>query len=580
MIGAVRGGTLGRVLPWGTLAMVVLGLGLRTINWLGDTSFWLDEANLAENLLNSGIRDLLTEPLRWAQVAPGGFLLAEALAARLLGTGEIALRLLPFLGSVLALLTFWVLVRRLLNEAGTFVAVGAMALNPLLISLGGALKQYSTDVAVAVLLLCVAVLLMEEGPWRPVPGVGEGGDGGGNGGNGGPARTARSRRWYWTAISAGSLGFISIPSILVAVPALLALAWRDRVQGPLEVGWWKERGLPMAIWGGLATIFAFREKAILNAGWGDFMREFWTARGSFLPPFLEEPFGLLEMLRAGLFRGLLFQPYIIGAGPYGILVDTRVTTYGLFFLVLLGAGSLGWLKRGKVAQWCLLLCGPLLLTVLFSRLRLYPLDPRTVAFLLPFSFLLLGLGTDAVTRLWLLRGTIQKVIFSFILLLPFLKVAWDNPPPFHIAPDRELIGELAIRRLPSEPVYGFWNSEAILAFYGERFGVQGRVKAASEMRLTTNLEEVREFRGQPGVWLVFPNRQGDEKDVFLCLLRIVGEETESVVLQIKEHTVPVSIHRFDFSNDGHWEKEGVESIFSGSVGSSGLWSGCEAGAST
>lgn len=542
-------------------ATVLVGIGLRLVQWLGNTSFWLDEANLAENLVNSGMAELLKDPLRWAQMAPVGFLFLEGIAARLLGPGEMALRFLPFWGSVVAVVAFWIVARRLLNDAGVLVAVGAMALNPLLISLAGVLKHYSTDVTTIVLLLLAVTILLKEKSW---------GDGGM-----GPEDPASKYRWYWIGCGAGLLGFLSIPSILVAGPALLALAWRDRVHGPVDLGWWRTRGLPLVIWGSLSSLAALRERLILSRGWGPFMAEYWADMGAFLPPFLQEPLALLEVLRAGLFRDLLFQPYIIGGLTHGVLVDTRVTTYGLFLLGILGALGLALYGRKNRFGWCILFWGPFALAVALARLGHYPLDPRTVVFLLPLAFLFFGQGVDLIAKGKWLRGPKQRVVLAAMFLLPFVRVAAGHPPPFHVAPVRELVAELAQRRAPHEPVYGFWDSGAILKYYGDRFGLSEGVKPASQRNLLTNFDEISEFRGQESVWVLFPNPQGAEKDVFLCLLKTIGEETETAFFQASEWWLPLSLHRFDLSDERRWDEVDLEKFVSGSGQPPHDWPGCE-----
>ena len=89
-----------------TLIVVVAGLLWRTVRYALAFPLWGDEAFVAVNFLT---RDLLglTRPLEYFQIAPPGFLLAEWLAVRAFGTGERALRLVPYLAGVASLLLFW-----------------------------------------------------------------------------------------------------------------------------------------------------------------------------------------------------------------------------------------------------------------------------------------------------------------------------------------------------------------------------------------------------------------------------------------------------------------------------------------
>ena len=72
---------------------------------------------LALNLVERTPRQLL-EPLDWNQGAPAGFLLVAKAAIAVFGASEWALRLVPFIGSLLGLIGFVWLSRRLLPGEG------------------------------------------------------------------------------------------------------------------------------------------------------------------------------------------------------------------------------------------------------------------------------------------------------------------------------------------------------------------------------------------------------------------------------------------------------------------------------
>src|SRR4051794_13103628 len=80
-------------------AFIVLGIGLRLVPLLAGRDLWIDEAMLALNLVNRTPAELLG-PLDWNQGAPIGFLMLSKLAVSAFGSGELALRLVPFAGSV------------------------------------------------------------------------------------------------------------------------------------------------------------------------------------------------------------------------------------------------------------------------------------------------------------------------------------------------------------------------------------------------------------------------------------------------------------------------------------------------
>lgn len=146
---------------WAPIAFLALGVAARVRQWSGDRSLWLDEVLVADNIVHRGFWQL-TQPLAHYQVAPILWLELERLATLVFGAGERSLRLVPLLSGLLALGLAWVVARRLLPEVLVPVAVLLVSLHPMLIYYSNEVKQYSTDVAVVLLL----VLLAQEVPRR------------------------------------------------------------------------------------------------------------------------------------------------------------------------------------------------------------------------------------------------------------------------------------------------------------------------------------------------------------------------------------------------------------------------------
>ena len=128
---------------------------LRLRQYLFDRSLWLDECLLALNILRRSPAQLL-RTLDIYQVAPYGFLLLEKMAVRYLGTGEMALRLFPFLFGVGSIFLFVAVARRFVELPAVPIGVGLFSLCGPLIYYSSEVKQYSGDVAVALLLYLLA----------------------------------------------------------------------------------------------------------------------------------------------------------------------------------------------------------------------------------------------------------------------------------------------------------------------------------------------------------------------------------------------------------------------------------------
>ena len=135
-----------------TLIVIVAGLLWRTVRYALAFPLWGDEAFVAVNFLT---RDLagLTRPLEYFQIAPPGFLLAEWLAVHVFGTGERALRLVPYLAGVASLLLFWRFCREVASRRTVLLAVAMLAASFFPVRHSTEVKPYAIDLLVSLTLI-------------------------------------------------------------------------------------------------------------------------------------------------------------------------------------------------------------------------------------------------------------------------------------------------------------------------------------------------------------------------------------------------------------------------------------------
>ncbi len=135
---------------WSLIVLVAVAVRLPGIG----RPFWLDEAWVA----NSALAPSLSDSFRydtWLQTSPPMFVIAIRIAHELVGGYEIPFRAVPFIFSVAAVLLALVLGKRLVEPAfGLFLGAIA-AVSPTLINLSLQLKQYSSDLCCALLMVIV-----------------------------------------------------------------------------------------------------------------------------------------------------------------------------------------------------------------------------------------------------------------------------------------------------------------------------------------------------------------------------------------------------------------------------------------
>lgn len=313
------------------LALVAIGVLWRLVRYCLQFPIWGDEAMLCLNLLDLDYWGL-TRQLKYAQIAPIGYLWSQLTVVHLFGTSELALHLLPFLSGLGALLLFWLLVRQTLTPLARTLAVGILAVAIWPISMSTQAKPYAFD------LFWSLALLLPAARWLRQP-----------------------QDWRWLAVLATVVGLAiacSYPVVFVAGAISVALA----------VPVWQQRDLKctglfsafnlMMIAAFLGHYFFIGKNhlatpvGVVNTDIG--MRDYWAEA---FPP--RSLLAVLPWTFLMLTGEMMSQP--IGAASGGSILN--------FLLCLVGARYL-WL-RGQRAL-VLMLSGPFVLGLAAAALHRYP----------------------------------------------------------------------------------------------------------------------------------------------------------------------------------------------------------------
>jgi hypothetical protein len=144
------------------LAVVVIAVGalIRIEQFLSRRSLWLDEALLANNIVERSFGRLL-DPLSGDQGAPVLFLWLERAAVVIGGNNEYALRAVPLAAGIALLPAVYALGRRLRSPVTGLVAVTLTALSPALIRYSTEVKQYIVDAALVTVIMVLAAASLD-----------------------------------------------------------------------------------------------------------------------------------------------------------------------------------------------------------------------------------------------------------------------------------------------------------------------------------------------------------------------------------------------------------------------------------
>lgn len=411
---------------WSDLALIplVFGLALQLRAWLTWRPLWFDEQTISRNIRDRSFAELATV-LDHNQAAPIAWLWAQRAVVEVAGTGERALRFVPFLLSAGCLVLAWLAVRRVLGPVGTVVTVALFAVNDYMIRYAAEVKQYSGDVFWVLLMIVL-------GRW---------------------VLTAPGRRRFvlWWAVAAVASLF-SMGAILAMPGLALVLVGTAWWYGRWRLAWWAS--LPSILW-----LAAFAPHYLLTMGPlrdNDTMTEFWARRG-YAP--VDDGLGAIAEWSVRRLQVLAGQPLSLDAAFLGRrwLLFATVVFWSLALLGMLVAlrdkprarpagvptrnGSGAASGEPLTIPTGLLLAAPAVSGFVLAVLWVSPLYMRLAMWIMPGLFLAVGFAVDAAARLvahkgrgsaqwsrWTGRLVGAGAILAIAVVLAPLPVAAVSPP--------------------------------------------------------------------------------------------------------------------------------------------------------
>lgn len=418
-------------LVWTGWVFVGLGCVLRILQYVANRSLSIDESFLALNLIEKSPQQLLHQ-LDFNQAAPLGFLETEKAAIELFGPNEYALRLLPLLASLLAVVVFYEIAQRILRPRGATLAVAVFALLDPLILYAATAKQYALDTAGIVLILAAALIVRT----RPL---------------------RRSELLALGAFGAVLVWFSHAAAFgLAALGALLTL----RV---VESRRWTLAPILLAViaaWSGSFTIQYVLSRSSLTGILGAFHQ----GGGAAFEPTGSGPTWFADAIDrvryvVGVEDAASGQPLLASLAPE--------VNRGLTVLVVI-VGVVGFVSLlRRTVRLALMLAVPPGLAVVASTLGQYPLVGRTALFALPSVALCVGEGIDRFIRVPapnILRALSAAIALSFLAAIAIL-------PTVHVVRPRssqemkDALLYLGARYERGDALYVSYGAQYAFAYY-------------------------------------------------------------------------------------------------------------------
>lgn len=444
---------------------IVFGIVVRVAQYVWNRSLWADEAVLALNIVNRSYWELL-QPLDYDQGAPLGFLMVEKLAVQVFGDNEYALRLFPLICGVVSLFLFYRLAKRFIQGWAIPIALALFASLHYLVYYSWEVKQYSSDVAIALLCSLISLRLLS-----PKLGI------------------------YQIVI----VSLVGAIAIWFSHPAIFVLAGiggscfllKLVKKAPIKIANYL---VVYSSW--IISFIAFYFISIKNLSGDEDLLTSWSAA---FPSF---PLDIIWYLDA--FGKFFYRPLGFNGPMDGIAI--------IVFVI----GCISCYRRNK--ETLLILLSPVCVTFLASALQKYPFRSRLVLFLTPFVILLIAEGLDYIRRKSRYKlDPIVSILLLLLLLVPPLGSASQLlVKPYLRSEIKAVISYVKTHQQQRDVLYIYQRGQYQFIYYAEKFGYQkgdyiigvddldkydGKKLSEAEWKRYQN--DLDKLRGNKRVWLLF-----------------------------------------------------------------------------
>ena len=484
--------------PWFkvlTGALLIAGLLLRLLLYLRNRNLWLDEAMLVRNILDRGPMELLN-PLDYNQGAPILFLLLIKAATALFGSSELSLRLVPLLASLISLPLFILVSRYFLDRRHIPVAVCIFVFSRTLIYYSQEVKQYSTDVSVALALTYLSLRITE-------------------------SNNPRKIEMILLSLVGGIAVFLSHPAIFV-LAGISTIFIILKVSNRLKLSF-PGLGFIIAIWiaSFAGNYFLFLRPISAN----DALFAYWNNR------FLPLPINT-DAARAWLDIGRHFLSYM-GYRP----------EWQLFVLVL-ATVDIGVSIRNKSSS-TLMISLYFIFALCASVIGKYPFSTRLSLYLIPFAILLIVKGLQILFQR---KVTIIYVILTLFLLIPSLYSLQDHiRHPRQRGEIKPLLLHLYAHRKPGDHVYIYSSASHAVKYYRRHDEPETdffHYGTSSKNDRSKYIDDIDTMKKWQRVWFLFSLTYYNKDEEAFFLAHIDG------VLIEKRQEVGASLYLYRFEDQG------------------------------
>lgn len=444
------------------------------------------EAPLAVNIVNRSYSELV-KPLDQVQAAPIGFLWLQKFMISAFGNNEFAFRFIPLIAGIAALFVFYRVTSKIMNRNAALVGLILFSVNDQLIYFSSELKQYSTDVLAALLLLLVTVDVLDN--------------------------DYRILRMILLGVTGAVSIWFSHPSVFVFCASIVVLSGSMvRLKTAKKLAW-----LLIPIIAGIVSFLFDYAVSLKSLSQHRAFLDFW--RSSFMPL---PPKSWVD------FKWFVYSFLRIFKNPGGFSVFDLLLAVISFFV-----GAVVCYRTRKVIFAVLLL--PVFLVLLASGLHKYPFEGRLLLFIVPFITMMIAQGVE------FMRGrsaqgskTVGMLLVTALVLYPVMLAGYHLVKPRAPEELKLVLQYLKDHKQENDVIYVYYGAVNGFRYYADRFGYEnGDFVAGVEARHDWPLyyQDLKKLKGNARVWVLLSHicdwAGVDEEMLFISYLEILGKKLDA-----------------------------------------------------
>lgn len=392
---------------------IIIGIAWALFQLIYDRSVWLDEAMLANNIINRNFLALIL-PLDNNQLAPIGYLLLLKATGLIFNYHSIALRAVSVIAYIGCLYYSFILFRFLIkNQIAFLLSICLLVFNPILLYYATEIKPYIFDVLATLIIIYYTIIT-----------------------------TDNTKKITTLFFAFFIFFFLSHITIFLLPGSFLYLFFNSKIK--------TKQLFVFTLFLALLLVFSGYYFSLLHHHPSStHLQNYWESQNVFFD--LKKPYLFYEKIKQ-IYSNLFLQ-------------FCSIDCSFVFFCIVFFSGVFV-IVRQKKFSFLLLLLSPIFIHLLLSVLHLYPLESRLSLYSIPIANILIGVFFSTFLEKINIKSPQFFSLVSAVVLFTYIFIFFKKTDfPFQREEIKPLLEILHKKTLPTETIFIYYASKPAFDFY-------------------------------------------------------------------------------------------------------------------